>query len=239
MLGSNQRPPPCRDGALPAELIAREDLNVPGCRGRGRLAAEMRWRVAALIALVGIAAIPASSDAAQPSATAATLSVSVKPARRDPPGPISWSASGRRETTGAVGSSHVSTGSPPAAGPRQVPVEHRRGSGAAARRRARPCASRSRRAARAGWCAGTFRGQVWDVIERARARSARPARRSCRCPRMVGKFTFRVSARLIPPLAVDMAVPAARHNVAARVASSRGDLASEAPWSSSFPTATS
>ncbi len=25
MLGSNQRPPPCRDGALPAELIARED----------------------------------------------------------------------------------------------------------------------------------------------------------------------------------------------------------------------
>ena len=24
MLGSNQRPPPCRDGALPAELIARE-----------------------------------------------------------------------------------------------------------------------------------------------------------------------------------------------------------------------
>ena len=33
MLGSNQRPPPCRDGALPAELIAREELNVPGDRG--------------------------------------------------------------------------------------------------------------------------------------------------------------------------------------------------------------
>ena len=34
MLGSNQRPPPCRDGALPAELIAREELNVPGDRGQ-------------------------------------------------------------------------------------------------------------------------------------------------------------------------------------------------------------
>ena len=33
MLGSNQRPPPCRDGALPAELIAREELNVPGSPG--------------------------------------------------------------------------------------------------------------------------------------------------------------------------------------------------------------
>ena len=35
MLGSNQRPPPCRDGALPAELIAREAVNVPGARGSG------------------------------------------------------------------------------------------------------------------------------------------------------------------------------------------------------------
>ena len=60
MLGSNQRPPPCRDGALPAELIAREALNVPGARGRGRLAAEMRVRAAAVIALFGIA--PGSGD---------------------------------------------------------------------------------------------------------------------------------------------------------------------------------
>jgi hypothetical protein len=36
MLGSNQRPPPCRDGALPAELIARERINVPTrTQGRG------------------------------------------------------------------------------------------------------------------------------------------------------------------------------------------------------------
>src|ERR1700752_3838098 len=68
MLGSNQRPPPCRGGALPAELIVREDVNVAevgrgsrtkrgrgGCRrgpGRtwpaaavcvGRLAADEAW----------------------------------------------------------------------------------------------------------------------------------------------------------------------------------------------------
>src|SRR3954451_6896241 len=29
MLGSNQRPPPCRGGALPAELIARGGLRLP------------------------------------------------------------------------------------------------------------------------------------------------------------------------------------------------------------------
>lgn len=33
MLGSNQRPPPCRDGALPAELIA---LGSRKCSVRGR-----------------------------------------------------------------------------------------------------------------------------------------------------------------------------------------------------------
>src|SRR5437660_10599832 len=41
MLGSNQRPPPCRDGALPAELIARERRNVASER-RGRAKLELR-----------------------------------------------------------------------------------------------------------------------------------------------------------------------------------------------------
>ena len=45
-----------------------------GAEGRGRLAGEMRWRVAALIALSGIAAVPAASGAAAPG-HAATLSV--------------------------------------------------------------------------------------------------------------------------------------------------------------------
>ena len=44
----------------------------------GRLAGEMRWRVATLIAMLGIAAIPAVSDAAQPG-HAAMLTVAVQP----------------------------------------------------------------------------------------------------------------------------------------------------------------
>src|SRR5580704_7248538 len=86
MLGSNQRPPPCRDGALPAELIARESLNVPGWLGGWggcRLAAEMRWRAGAVLAVIGIAAIPGVSSALEP-AGAASLHVSVKPASGSP-----------------------------------------------------------------------------------------------------------------------------------------------------------
>src|ERR1700737_3494935 len=36
MLGSNQRPPPCRGGALPAELIARRRSRVPALRRYAR-----------------------------------------------------------------------------------------------------------------------------------------------------------------------------------------------------------
>ncbi len=40
MLGSNQRPPPCRDGALPAELIARETRNLACLEWRSRVDRE-------------------------------------------------------------------------------------------------------------------------------------------------------------------------------------------------------
>jgi hypothetical protein len=44
----------------------------------------------------------------------------------------------------------------------------------------------------AGWCAGTFRGQVWDVIT-----IVCPVGRACPdivpAPRMIGTFTFRVT----------------------------------------------
>src|ERR1700733_6512787 len=101
MLGSNQRPPPCRDGALPAELIAREELNVPGVGGRGRLAGEMRWRGAALIALFGVAVIPGCADAARPRVTT-MVRVSVRPGSGSPTTPfvISFTAV---QAKGAVG----------------------------------------------------------------------------------------------------------------------------------------
>ena len=53
MLGSNQRPPPCRGGALPAELIALGGVNVAS-----RLAA-MRWR-SALALSAAAALVPAA-----------------------------------------------------------------------------------------------------------------------------------------------------------------------------------
>ena len=108
MLGSNQRPPPCRDGALPAELIVREELNVSGVGCRGRLAGEMRWRVAALIALFGVAVIPGVADAARPRATT-TVHVSVRPGSGSPATHfvISFTAV---QATGAVGGG-TSTGS--------------------------------------------------------------------------------------------------------------------------------
>ena len=53
-----------------------------GVGGAGRLAAEMRLRAAVLIALVGIAAIPAVSDADPSRSATPTLQVTVKPAIR-------------------------------------------------------------------------------------------------------------------------------------------------------------
>src|SRR6185312_6244842 len=49
-----------------------------GVEGRGRLGREMSWRVAALLALSGMAVIPAVSDGAQPRETG-MVNASVKP----------------------------------------------------------------------------------------------------------------------------------------------------------------
>ncbi len=158
-----------------------------GAESRGRLAAEMRWRVAALIALAGIVAVPASSGAAQVG-HAAMLSVSVKP------------GTGSARTRFVVGfRAALSTGPSlhnvyrvSATGPSHggcqssgaVPVPPTK-AGSVVRVALAP--SRS-----AGWCAGTYRGEVWDIIS-----EPCPVGRACPVilprPQVVGKFTFRVA----------------------------------------------
>src|SRR4051794_17790335 len=64
MLGSNQRPPPCRDGALPAELIAREGVNVACDWSRPPWVhwtpmSRRGWLVLAVVAAVAASAVPA------------------------------------------------------------------------------------------------------------------------------------------------------------------------------------
>jgi hypothetical protein len=157
-----------------------------GPEGRGRLAGEMRWRVAALIALSGMAAVPAASGA-QPGAHAATLSVSVKP------------RTGSARTHFAVSFRAARTTGPKAHNTYRitagVQAQGRCRSGVAVD--APPTAAGSivrvvlSPGQSAGWCAGTFRGQVWDVIS-----VPCPVGKACPtfvpAPRMVGKFTFRV-----------------------------------------------
>jgi len=157
-----------------------------GVGGAGRLAAEMRVRAAVLIALFGIAAIPAVADAIQPLGQP-TLKVSVKP--RSGSGSthfvISFQAA---ETTGTIGSGHGLyrvTASVRGKGKCQAStsaVAPPSQAGATVHVTLAP--TRSRR-----WCAGTFRGQVWNVlVEPCPVGKACPA--ILPLPRMVGKFTF-------------------------------------------------
>jgi hypothetical protein len=148
----------------------------------------MRWRVAIAIALLGIAVIPGVSGAAPPGG-GATLRVSVKPATGSPATNfvISFKA---EQTTGVIGVAHDTyriTASGPAGGScqasaaGQAPPTH---AGATVRVSLAPAGHRR-------WCAGTFRGQVWNVVV-----PPCPTYRACPqlvpLPRMVGKFSFRV-----------------------------------------------
>jgi hypothetical protein len=149
----------------------------------------MRWRVAALIALVGLTVIPAASDAAHASQPS-VLRVTVKP----PVGSgrthfaISFRAAA---TTGIVGGAHRVyriTASVPARGGCQssaTAVAPPARAGTMEHVTLAPTGSKA-------WCAGTFRGQVWDlIIERCPVGKACPAIQPL--PRMVGTFTFRVT----------------------------------------------
>jgi hypothetical protein len=159
----------------------------PPRRHPARLAREMRWRVAALIAVCGIAGIPAASDAAQPSGTA-LLHVSVKP----PAGSsrthfaISFRAgvasAGSTNRTYRVTASDRGRGGCQSIATAQVPAP-RDGTGV------RVVLSPSRSA---GWCAGVFSGQVWSeltiICVHGEACLAILPR-----PELVGRFTFRVT----------------------------------------------
>ena len=192
MLGSNQRPPPCRDGALPAELIARESLNVPPrplCGWGGvRLAAEMRWRAGAVLALIGIAAIPGVSYALEPIG-GSSVHVSVKPASGSPATHFAVSFKAV-QTTGIVGdtrSSYRVTASDTAREGCEstvaavAPPTHK---GATVVVKLAPKAGER-------WCVGAFHGQVWnEVFPVCQAGKVCPA--LAFPPRVVGKFSFRV-----------------------------------------------
>ena len=159
-----------------------------GPRGAGRLAREMRWRAAAVIALLGIAVIPGTSGAAQPIGPP-SLHVSVKPASGSSTTRfrVSFKAA---HTTGVIGeggdiyritasdTGHGGCVSSTSAVAPPTPA------GATVRVTLTPTGHK-------GWCAGTFRGQVWDVLI-----PACPPGKACPAilplPRMVGKFTFRV-----------------------------------------------
>jgi hypothetical protein len=158
-----------------------------GFETRGRLVSEMRWRVAALVALSGMVALPTVSDGAQPTTTGA-VSVSVKP--RTGSGRTHFAvsfraavASGRtfhnlyRITAGTGTHAGCQAGVGMTAAPTRV--------GSTVRVVLAPGGSKR-------WCAGTFHGQVWDVIT-----VVCPPREACPAieplPHQVGKFSFRVT----------------------------------------------
>src|SRR5437763_5095164 len=127
----------------------------------GRLAADMRCRVAALIALFGLAAIPAVSGGAQPSHPS-LLKVSVRPGVGSTRTAFAVSFPAAAPTGAIVPARHVYriTAADPARGQCQSSAVAQAAHGKA-RSLVRVVLSPSRSS---GWCPGTFRGEVWDVI---------------------------------------------------------------------------
>jgi hypothetical protein len=160
-----------------------------GADARGRLAGEMRWRVVALAAVSALVIVPAVSDAAQPS-HAPMLRVAVRPGTGSPTTrfAVSFRAA---QATGQLGAARrvyrIDASDRAAAGCRSsvsVAASPPR-SGTMVHVGLAPGPS-------ARWCAGTFRGQVWELIS-----EPCPPGRACPAilplPRLVGKFTFRVT----------------------------------------------
>ena len=160
-----------------------------GCGGRGRLAGVMRRRIAALIAVSGIAAVPAISDAA-PAGHGATVKVGVKPAAGSQRTHFAVSFRAAQASEGMVRATYRITAALHGPGGCQasaVATVRPTKVGSIARVVLSPSHP-------AGWCAGTFRGQVWDVIT-----IVCPVGRACPdivpAPRVVGTFTFHVTRR--------------------------------------------
>jgi hypothetical protein len=147
----------------------------------------MRRRAAALIAMLGIAAIPAVSDAAAP-AHVATLKVAVRPSAGSQR--THFAVSFRAPRTSGLTAHHIyritadvqGHGSCQSSVVTEVPPTK---AGATVGVVLSPTR-------RAGWCGGTFRGQVWDeIVEPCPIGKACPA--LLPAPQMVAKFTFRVT----------------------------------------------
>jgi hypothetical protein len=158
-----------------------------GIERRGRLGGEMRWRVAALIALSGIAAVPAVSDALAPGRSA-TVSVSVKP--RVGSGRTHFGVSFRAAvSTGrrhhAIYRVTAGNGTRTACQSAMAVVAPSTNAGSTVHVTLAPSGSKR-------WCAGTFHGAVWQVIvEQCPVGKACPAIEPL--PAKVGTFTFRVT----------------------------------------------
>ncbi len=158
-----------------------------GIKSRGRLAREMRWRVAALIAVIGMAAVPALSDAVQLGGRA-TVRVSVKPGTGS--GRTRFGVSFRAAVSTVPGLHNVyrvTAGNGTRSGCQSDVAVMAPSTKAGSTVHVVLAPSSSKR-----WCAGTFHGVVWDVlIERCPVGKACPAIEPL--PAMVGKFTFRVT----------------------------------------------
>ncbi len=143
--------------------------------------------MAALIALSGTAAVPALSDAVQPLPTA-PIKVSVKPRTGSARTRFTVSFRAALSTQRSFHSLYRVTGSNPIHGACQSSV----GVAPAATRAGRTVHVVLAPSGSAGWCAGTYHGQVWDVIT-----EPCPLGKACPAivprPQLVGKFTFRVT----------------------------------------------
>jgi hypothetical protein len=149
----------------------------------------MRRTIAALIAISGIAAIPAISDAA-PDGHAAMVKVVVKPSTGSPRTQFEVSFRAAQASDRTIRNSYRINAA--------LPPQGHGGCQAGAGATVRPTkAGSTARVVLApnrpgGWCAGNFRGQVWDVIT-----VVCPVGRACPdivpAPRMIGTFTFRVT----------------------------------------------
>ena len=158
-----------------------------GGERRGRLAGEMRWRVAALLALSGTVAVPAASAGAQPGATR-TVKVSVKPRTGSVRThfAVSFRAAasvgqGVRNVYRVTANDGTHRGCQSAVTVSATPAKP----GAIVRMTLAPSGSKR-------WCAGSFHGKVWEVIT-----PVCPPLRACPAivpiPHQVGRFTFRVT----------------------------------------------
>jgi hypothetical protein len=162
--------------------------------------AEMRRWAAVLVVLSGMAAIPAASSAVSNAASSAVANA-VEPGRAAGVKVTVRPRSGSASTRFAVSfRAAVTTG-------RSLHDVYRITASRAARRGCQSAVAVVAPASKAGstvrvtlgpgrskhWCAGTFGGQVWDVITEAPC----PINHACPAiepaPQLVGKFNFRVT----------------------------------------------